>query len=279
MNGETSQPALLLFSERVYRALLIAYPEEFRRDYGRHMVQVFRDVCRDAYGQGGSWGLTVWVAVAVLDLLQTALVERRKVKLTMSNFKLRTWAGWLCLFGGIFFAASAISQLQPGSHYTFYGVYQLSIFALVPGMALIALGLIGMFLRYRITLNRFGQLFLGLAILGAAIGALGWLFTLTGGDTYLVFMAGWLLHLIGASVFAGFAMTTQLFGKWSWVMLPGSALPLTLAVLSFRGQQEPNGVAWGSFLMLALIGIGWILTGAALNSKPQSTAVGVLPSA
>ncbi len=277
MKADAPQPVLLL-SARVYQALLVAYPVEFRREYGRHMLQVFRDVGRDAYRQGGTGGLLVWWAAALFDLLHTAFAERRKVTFTMSTFKLSHWSGWLCIFAGLFFAASSLSQLQPGSHYSFFGVYQLSIYALVPGMALIALGLIGMFLRYRATLVLFGRIFLTTAILGAAIGSLGWLVTLGGGDAYLVFMAGWLLHLIGASVFAGFAMTTQLFGKLSWVMLPGSALPLTLAVLSFGSQQEPNGVVWGSFLMLLLIGLGWMLTGVALNKQTQPSTAVVVPS-
>ena len=37
----------LRFSKRIYRVLLVAYPKEFRREYGSHMVQVFRDLCRE----------------------------------------------------------------------------------------------------------------------------------------------------------------------------------------------------------------------------------------
>ena len=33
---------------RIYRVLLAAYPSEFRREYGRSMLQVFRDSSRDA---------------------------------------------------------------------------------------------------------------------------------------------------------------------------------------------------------------------------------------
>ena len=37
-------------SERVYRALLVAYPKEFRCEYGQQMAQAFRDLCQKELG-------------------------------------------------------------------------------------------------------------------------------------------------------------------------------------------------------------------------------------
>lgn len=64
-----------LFSSRVYNWLLLAYPVEFRRDYGPQMAQVFRDCCRQEHRRGshlGFWRLW-WHTLA--DLLQTATRE------------------------------------------------------------------------------------------------------------------------------------------------------------------------------------------------------------
>lgn len=36
---------ILSISERVYGALLVAYPKEFRNEYGPQMAQVFEDLC------------------------------------------------------------------------------------------------------------------------------------------------------------------------------------------------------------------------------------------
>ncbi len=47
-----------MFSTRVYRALLAAYPREFRREYGDLMVQFFTDRMR--YDGGGLRGLILW---------------------------------------------------------------------------------------------------------------------------------------------------------------------------------------------------------------------------
>jgi hypothetical protein len=44
-------------SERLYRALLAAYPKEFRRAHGREMAQVFRCMCREEVVSSGSRGL------------------------------------------------------------------------------------------------------------------------------------------------------------------------------------------------------------------------------
>jgi hypothetical protein len=204
-----------------------------------------------------------WWVAALFDLLQTVIAERRKKGSRMSQAKFVQWSGWLCVLGGIFFAASSISQLQPGS-----GIYQLLIAALVPGMVLITLGLLGLYLRYKAHINLFGKLALLAALVGAAITALGWLLTLTVGDSFWnLFIVGWLLYLAGHSVFGGFVATIHLLPKWNFALLIGSALPLTLVVLGLS-RQSASGLSWGAFAMLLLIGIGWLLTGWALNSQP-----------
>ena len=49
-------------SERIYEALLAAYPKEFRRAHGGEMAQVFRCMCREEVVSGGRGGLArLWV--------------------------------------------------------------------------------------------------------------------------------------------------------------------------------------------------------------------------
>ncbi|HKS28202.1 MAG TPA: hypothetical protein VJS44_10300 [Pyrinomonadaceae bacterium] len=63
-------------SELFYALLLAAYPQEFRREYGREMLQVFRDCCRAETERSGRLGaMRVWARTA-LDLARTAPVER-----------------------------------------------------------------------------------------------------------------------------------------------------------------------------------------------------------
>ena len=48
-------------AERIYRLLLRAYPPAFRAEYGREMVLVFRDQCRDGDTRTvGFWARVVW---------------------------------------------------------------------------------------------------------------------------------------------------------------------------------------------------------------------------
>jgi hypothetical protein len=262
---------LLKLSARVYRALLVLYPADFRHEYGSHMLQAFRDLCRDAYHRGGGWGLANWWVAALFDFLQTLITEHRKVSFTMSQAKFIQWSGWLCILGGIFFAASSSSQLQAA-----FQTYQLSVAALVPGMILITLGMLGIFLRYNAHIHIFGKLALLAALVGAAIASVGWLLTLTVANSFSnVFIVGLLLYLAGITVFGGFATTTHLLPKWNFVLLIGSVLPLTIAVLGFSNQQQLSGANWGAFVMLLLMGISWILTGVALNSKPNAVVASV----
>ncbi len=61
-----------MISERVYRALLVAYPREFRGEYGELMVQFFRDRMR-CDGKGAR-GLIVWMQL-ISDLAVSAFKE------------------------------------------------------------------------------------------------------------------------------------------------------------------------------------------------------------
>ena len=62
-------------SERVYRALLVVYPSEHRREYEDPMVQLFRDRMRRA--GGGFRTPVVWVHM-VFDLVCSAFMEHRE---------------------------------------------------------------------------------------------------------------------------------------------------------------------------------------------------------
>ena len=100
-------------SERLYRALLAAYPKEFRRAYGREMAQVFRCMCREEGISGGRGGLArLWIRT-LWDLLATALAERiKKVfgwsTLVSSSPKLVGWSGVAAAVGGVLLIAYGV---------------------------------------------------------------------------------------------------------------------------------------------------------------------------
>jgi len=48
-------------AERIYRLLLRAYPPDFRAEYGREMVLLFRDQCRESDVRTvGFWAAVIW---------------------------------------------------------------------------------------------------------------------------------------------------------------------------------------------------------------------------
>jgi Domain of unknown function (DUF1835) len=70
-------PGCRSLSDRIYQALLLAYPPGFRHEYGAQMAQVFHDSCRDAQRRRGMVGLlALWLA-ALGDLAASAWAEWR----------------------------------------------------------------------------------------------------------------------------------------------------------------------------------------------------------
>jgi hypothetical protein len=130
--SQTIPTPMLSIAERVYHALLILYPSDYRRDYGSLMVQVFRDVSRDRYREQGPAGIALWWCATLLDLTLTVIEQRRKVRFAMVKSRLIQLTGILLVAGGICGVIAAFSQLQPGSHYTYRGVYQLATYLVAP---------------------------------------------------------------------------------------------------------------------------------------------------
>ena len=77
-------------SETLYRLFIFGYPASFRREYGRHMAQLFRDSSRDAYRQRGLLGL-FWLWLHVLGDLITTIPKEHLAE--VSFFKGVEWRG------------------------------------------------------------------------------------------------------------------------------------------------------------------------------------------
>lgn len=256
-------------SVAVYRALLILYPPEHRRAYAVPMIQVFRDMCRASFHYGGVFSLvSLWGTVSI-DLLQSIIEAHRRAGISMSKAKFAQWAGWFALLGGILFVTSSISQLQAGSLNTLYGVHQAAIYALVPGVPLIFFALLSIYLRFQPRLVMFGKIALWAAMTGTVAIIIGiTLMTLVSQNFWVVFMGGWMIYLAGWSVFAGYSLSEKLYPQWNVGVLIGSAMPLATVLLMLSNQAGASGPNWSGFMLLLMIGLGWVLTGLALNRTP-----------
>lgn len=71
----TATPTMLTTSERVYQLLLWLYPSDYRREYGADMMQLFRDLRRDALRERGAAGLIdLWMHV-IIDFAVSILAD------------------------------------------------------------------------------------------------------------------------------------------------------------------------------------------------------------
>jgi hypothetical protein len=113
----------LRVSERVYRALLAAYPKEFRGAYGSQMEQIFRDLCRDELRRGGMEGLVRLWARTGLDLVTTAVAERRSARVEgkevpVNDYKM-AGIGFALLLAPLFFVGASLLKYGMGIGFLF----------------------------------------------------------------------------------------------------------------------------------------------------------------
>lgn len=93
-------------SERAYRALLRAYPEDLRGEYGEEMARAFRDLRRRELERRGARGLALLWARALPELVFTALKERsvmlaRNAYLPVPPRIAARWGTLSALLGGV----------------------------------------------------------------------------------------------------------------------------------------------------------------------------------
>ena len=111
----------LRVSERVYRALLAAYPRRFRDAYGQQMEQTFRDLCREERWRAGLIGLARLWARTIVDLVSSAAVERldeRKLARSHGEAKVQgrrlALAGLALLSAPLFFVVASLLKYGLG---------------------------------------------------------------------------------------------------------------------------------------------------------------------
>jgi hypothetical protein len=71
--------ALVVLSNIAYRLLLLTYPARFRREYGPHMAQAFRDCCLRALHQTGPPGVLRLWSLTLVDWLKSVIEQPARV--------------------------------------------------------------------------------------------------------------------------------------------------------------------------------------------------------
>ncbi len=260
-------------SARIYRALLILYPADYRREYGALMVQVFRDVCRDRLRRQGIAGIVLWWCKTLLDLTLTAMEQRRKVKHTMSRSTFGQLTGIFLILAGVCGTAAAFSQLQPGDHYRYYGIYQILLLLFVPGFLFTGLGCIGLALRYAEALGKAGQWTLYLSAVGALVLVPGVVVMQFDDSLWNIWLGGGMLHALALTAFGLLHLRKPVLPVFRALPLQLAAgwLVLLLGLLRSDNQAANNALA---FLFCLGIGLVWLAIGQTVQ-RQQREAVPV----
>jgi hypothetical protein len=240
-------------SERVYRALTRAYPEEVRRRYAEEMVGYFGDLCREEWHSRGAQGVASLWARTLPELLFTALQERgtlfrRNAYLPLDPGTAARWGALCALLGGIMGVAlrligSLLAALSILTGYYSYGsgpllqLFTLSLF--LGALSLSSLGLFGLY--------------------GAVVGRSGRPGLLAGAGAICSAAAAFLWLSIGGYAIANqLASGSALFAPFEWLWNTGSFV-------------IPKAILCG-FLGLLLLGI-------AAARQPLPTRLRILPLA
>ena len=108
-------------SERVYRLLLLAYPGEFRREYGEQMEQAFGDLYRVKRGEKG--GITrLWMRT-IVDVVRTVVAQRiiprtNQREIVMQSRRLAV-IGFVLLLAPLYFVSASLLKYGLGVGFFF----------------------------------------------------------------------------------------------------------------------------------------------------------------
>src|SRR6267143_1485066 len=107
-------------AEDIYRLLLRAYPPDFRAEYGREMMLLFRDQCRESDVRTvGFWARVLW------DVVRSAPALRAEATRTVEV--IMKLAAMLTVLLGVFGIVNAVVEWVAGSKGAIDGRYVLAV--------------------------------------------------------------------------------------------------------------------------------------------------------
>ena len=282
MRGSNGVPAPVDLSVRIYNRLLAAYPGRFRAEYGHHMAQTFRDLCRRDFQRGGFAGMLALWARTSLDLIRTTVEEHIERGLEMNSEKFVRWSGWALMAGAILFAAGLIlGSFDPYDMDPIGGVdafYEIgSAVGLALGHVLFVIGLLGLRAGYAGRSGSLGSGLLLLAVIGSIISLGGLVGSSSVEAGWLAWMGGYLAMTLALAVFGIVAVRRRVFSRWNFApILAGVGVPLLFGI-GMVGVSSVSGQApqWGAFLAVVLTSVGLILIGYRMQADagPEAQAL------
>jgi len=115
-------------AERIYRLLLRAYPPDFRAEYGREMVLLFRDQCQESDVRTlGFWARVFWDVARSAPALRVEAWRKRGSENTQTVEVIMKIAGMLTVLLAAFVIVGAVGEWVAGSKGAMDGRYVLAV--------------------------------------------------------------------------------------------------------------------------------------------------------
>jgi len=115
-------------AERIYRLLLRAYPPDFRSEYGREMVLLFRDQCRESDVRTlGFWAAVIWDVACSAPALRAEAWHTRGRLSTRTMGVIMKLAAMLTVLVGVLGILNAGVEWGAGVTRTIGGMHALSL--------------------------------------------------------------------------------------------------------------------------------------------------------
>jgi hypothetical protein len=130
-------------AERIYRLLLRAYPPDFRAEYGREMVLLFRDQCRESDVRSlGFWARVLWDVARSAPALRAEAWRSRGSESTQTTEVIMKLAAMLTLLlGGVIGILNAAVEWVAASEQSISGTHEVSlVFGVLASALLLAAG-------------------------------------------------------------------------------------------------------------------------------------------
>ena len=247
-------------SDRVYRLLLRTYPVSFRREYGLHMAQAFRDNCRSILLRSGPRGMVRLWFHTVFDWVRSASEQHVREAFNMSA---RRWIIRLgaasALLGGVL--GIVLVTMGPNS----YGNYGWDGWLAAIAACLLALGVVGAIAVLQDQVSTAGKWGLFTILVGLILMALGHLVEPLWS---LIFFGPLIIAPIGAVLLGADLIRHPESGLpawWRWFPVAVVAIALLgFAIELLEGVAGNSTPDRGVQLAEALLSIVWILLGIGL---------------
>jgi hypothetical protein len=221
MADKVSNIPQVMFSVRMYRLLLSAYPAKFKQEYGPHMAQVFQDCCLRAIRQGGANGMARLWAMTLLDVVQSVISEyvqkEVEVKKEMKPEDIRK-SGWMLMLGALAFVFGTYWETSVWDMWIF------GILLLAACFPMMAYGLRGLSARYGNIVGSFGRNTLEAgAFIGVVVSYIGLTLAWFINSLFVLIYTGPAILLTCLSIFGVLALIHKPMPRWN-------ALPLIAGI-------------------------------------------------